>query len=124
MAKATFQAPCWKPKEHLIEHPNVSFNEDISVNTITLDDWASDHHIDRIDLLWLDLQGSEPAVIEASPKILSTVKAIYTEVSIKEIYKGTLLYPKFRSQLESKGFRVEREELAWEDAGNVLFVRD
>lgn len=113
-----------EPKEHLSEHPTVSFDEKISVKTITLDQWAADNQIINIDLLWLDLQGSEPAVLKASPKILQTVKVIYTEVSLKELYEGTSLYPEFRSWLESQGFRVEREELAWEDAGNVLFVRE
>lgn len=118
-----FSSSLLTPKEHLTEHPEVSFDTKIEVETITLDRWAKDNNVDRIDLLWLDLQGSEPAVLKASPKILKTVKAIYTEVSLKELYRSTPLYPEFRQWLETQGFRVEREELAWEDAGNVLFVR-
>ena len=111
------------PKEHLSEHPEVSFSEKIQVQTLTLDSWAEKNNIDKIDMLWLDLQGAEPSVLKASPKILSTVKLIYTEVSLKELYEGTTLYPEFRDWLKKQNFRVEREELAWEDAGNVLFVR-
>ena len=112
------------PKEHLQEHPGVEFNKEITIQTTTLDCWAENNAIDRVDLLWLDLQGSEPDVLQASPKILSTVQAIYTEVSLKELYEGTPLYPEFRQWLEAQGFRVQREELAWEDAGNVLFVKE
>ena len=118
-----FSSSLLTPKEHLTEHPEVNFHTKIKVKTITLDHWAQDNNVDRIDLLWLDLQGSEPAVLKASPKILNTVKAIYTEVSLKELYNATPLYPEFRQWLEAQDFRVEREELAWEDAGNVLFVR-
>ncbi len=111
------------PKEHLSEHPEVIFSEKIQVQTITLDSWAEKNNIDRVDMLWLDLQGAEPAVLKASPKILSTVKLIYTEVSLKELYEGTPLYPEFRDWLKKQNFRVKREELAWEDAGNVIFIR-
>lgn len=113
-----------EPKEHLNHHPTVSFNHTIQVSTITLDQWAIGNNISKVDLLWLDLQGSEPDVLRASPETLKTVKVIYSEVSLKQLYKGTPLYFEFRSWLETQGFRVEREELAWEDAGNVLFVRN
>jgi len=69
------------------------------------------------------MQGHELAVLKASTELLKTVTAVYTEVSLKELYQGTPLYPVVRAWLEGEGFQVEREELAWVDAGNVLFVR-
>jgi 2-O-methyltransferase len=112
------------PQQHLVEHPTVEFSQKITIQTVTLDQWAKDNKVDRVDFLWLDMQGYEPLALSSSPNILSTVSAIYTEVSLKQLYEGAPLYPDFRKWLESKGFRVEREELAWEDAGNVLFVRE
>lgn len=112
------------PKEHLTEHPGVIFSDMIEVKTTTLDLWATENHISRVDFLWLDMQGSELATLKASPRILQTVKVIYTEVLIKQLYDGCPLYPEVKTWLQNQGFRVEREELAWEDAGNVLFVRD
>jgi FkbM family methyltransferase len=111
------------PKEHIIEHPDVFFEKEIVVQTTTLDEWAIKNGLQAIDFLWLDLQGYELPVLEASPRIIKTVKVIYTEVSLKELYKGSPLYGEIRHWLEEQGFRVEREELAWQDAGNVLFVR-
>lgn len=112
------------PREHLTEHPSVVFNEVIDVTVTTMDEWADAHDIPRIDFLWLDMQGSELAMMKASPRSLKSVGAIYSEVSLKELYAGSPLYPEVRDWLAGQGFRVEREELAWADAGNVLFVRD
>lgn len=112
-----------QPKEHLTIHPNVLFKEKIDVQTITLDTWAQKNNITKVDLLWLDLQGSELDVLKASPMIVQTVQVIYTEVSLLETYSEVPLYPEFRSWLEQQGFSVVREELPWQDMGNVLFVR-
>jgi FkbM family methyltransferase len=111
------------PKEHLTEHPEVFFQEQINISVTTLDHWANELGIQKVDLLWLDLQGYELAVLKASPILLGTVKVIYTEVNLKELYEGCPLYPEFRQWLKNQGFRPEKQELAWNDAGNVLFVR-
>ncbi|MFH1876787.1 MAG: FkbM family methyltransferase [Candidatus Omnitrophota bacterium] len=112
-----------KPREHLIDHPAIAFKTALEVPTITLDDWAQNNEIKKVDFLWLDIQGYEFAVLKASPALLANVAAIYTEVSLKETYEGVLLYPEFRQWLISRGFMVKREELPWHDMGNVLFVR-
>jgi FkbM family methyltransferase len=114
----------YPPKEHLSVHPNVKFLESIQVPTLTIDAWASKHNIDHVDLLWLDMQGGELAALKASPKILKTVRAIHTEVLLQELYESCPLYPEVRDWLMSQGFKVEREELVWQDAGNVLFVKE
>jgi len=112
------------PKEHLSQHPTVYFHEVVEVPTITLSQWALEYNVDRVDLLWLDMQGYELAMLKASRELLRTVSAVYTEVSLKELYQGTPLYPVVREWLQGEGFKVESEELAWVDAGNVLFVRE
>ena len=54
---------------------------------------------------------------------IPTVKAIYTEVSLKEMYEGARLYSDYRRWLEGQGFEVAAEDLRWVDMGNVLLVR-
>jgi FkbM family methyltransferase len=48
-----------RPKTHLRELPDVAFGEAIEVLTTSIDDWAAQHGVDRVDFLWLDLQGTE-----------------------------------------------------------------
>jgi FkbM family methyltransferase len=111
------------PKEHLRLHPQIRFNEELTVETLTLDTWRKRAGIDRIDFLWLDLQGYEPQVLAAAPETLAGVSAIHTEVSLLEMYEGGWLYPRLREWLEARGFVVAAERLPYPDMGNVLFVR-
>lgn len=112
-----------EPKQHLEQHPDVSFDQQLSVPCVTLEDWAREQQIDHVDFLWLDLQGYELFALQAAGNILSTVRAIYAEVYLKESYEGVPLYADVRAWLEGRGFRVEWEGLPWPDMGNVLFVR-
>lgn len=112
------------PTGHIIDHPQVHFDKTINVTTLTLDTWAKDNKVARVDFLWLDMQGSEYLFLEQSSVILNTVKVIHTEVSIRESYAGTLVYTKFKSWLASLGFEVVSEAIPHDsDMGNALFVR-
>jgi 2-O-methyltransferase len=112
-----------RPSGHLQFHPKVRFAASLEVPCVSLDDWARQHGIARVDLIWFDLQGLEFDVLSASSLVLPTVKAIYTEVSLAEMYEGSCLYPDYRRWLESLGFSVVAEDLRWADMGNVLFAR-
>ena len=112
------------PTGHIIDHPLVHFNKAIEVTTLTLDSWAKDNNIAIVDFLWLDMQGFEYLFLEQSSVMLNTVKVIHTEVNIRESYKGTLVYAKFKIWLESLGFDVVSEAIPQDsDMGNALFVR-
>jgi FkbM family methyltransferase len=113
-----------EPKDHLTDHPDTFFNSHVLVSCLTLDTWAEKYNVEFVDLLWLDMQGFELDMLKASKKILPTVKAIHTEVSTKETYKGVPLYSVLRQYLESKGFKVAVEAIPpGADMGNVFFVR-
>lgn len=111
------------PKDHLLYHREVLFQEEVEIKVTTLDLWAEENGISQVDFLWLDMQGHELAALKACPRTLRTVQAIYLEVSFKELYAGSPLYPEVRQWLEGEGFRVGREEFPWSDQGNALFIR-
>jgi len=112
------------PAKHLDINPEIVFEKKEIVKTMTLDSWAEQEKIDRIDAMWLDMQGAEPVVLKASEKIIRTVKVICSEVSFIELYKDQILYDEYRKWLESLGFEVKKEEFFKNnEGGNVLFVR-
>jgi FkbM family methyltransferase len=113
-----------EPQDHLVDHPDTKFTRKIEVQTQTLDSWAADNHIRKIDMLWLDMQGFEMQMLQASKTIFPTVAVIHTEVSMKETYKGVPTYNYFRSYLEDNGFNLVLSAIpdGW-DMGNALFVR-
>lgn len=114
-----------EPQERLQWSP-ITFNKPISVQTTTIDTWATHNNITHIDLLWLDLQGYELPVMQASPHILKTVQAIWTEVHFVQAYKNQAQYPEVTTWLESQGFTLVgtdfTETTSW-FFGTALFVR-
>ena len=112
------------PKQHLTDHPQVLFKKTIKVESKTLDSWAEENGVSKIDFLWLDMQGFEMQMLMAAPNILKTVSGICTEVNLHESYEGTKLYPEYKEWLLSQGFKVKLEAIphGW-PLGNVFFVR-
>lgn len=110
------------PKQFLEKRPDVSFMSQ-TVPTIRLDDWAQQHNIDHVDLMWLDLQGYELVALQAAEHLLKTVKVIHTEVSIVERYASNPLYDEVKAWLEARGFVLQAESMYRVTWGNALFIR-
>ncbi len=111
-----------RPKKYLLDNPQVTFNESIMVDAITLDVWAQDEGIQAVDFLWLDLQGHEMAMLQASPNILKTVKAIHTEVNCEHRFENNPLYSEFVHWLQDQNFVLYQEHLHKKSWGNALFI--
>jgi FkbM family methyltransferase len=107
------------PKEHLTYDQDISFPEKAKVAITTLDQWAKDHYVDHIDLLWLDMQGTELTLLKSSD-IAKTAKAIYIELEFVEAYKGQQLYPEVRAYLEKQGYTMVAADFAEEAAQEAL----
>ena len=79
--------------------------------------------MDRIDFMWLDMEGMELSVLKAAGPVLSTVKAVCMEVSREERHVGTPLYGEVVDWMAYQGFRAAIDRVTlW--FGNMLFVRD
>jgi len=112
------------PHSSLTEgRPNITFNENITVHTTTLDIWAKKHVINHVDFLWLDLQGAELQALQGATQLLTTVNVIHTEINETERYVGGVLYNELKSFLKSHGFYPRIKALHKYMWGNALFVR-
>ncbi|HLB40600.1 MAG TPA: FkbM family methyltransferase [Candidatus Babeliales bacterium] len=124
-----------EPKEHLKHAPSVLFKNQIAIKVATIDSWAKQQHLDHIDFMWLDLQGSELEVMQAAPQIMQTVKALMVEVEFVEAYKAQPQYLAVRHWLEGQGFELVATDFADYNSakpkgkaachwfGNILMVR-
>jgi FkbM family methyltransferase len=113
------------PREHDTYYPHISFKpQPIPVVVTTIEAWTRAHHVDRIDGMWLDLQGMELAALQAAGSILQTTTAIMLEISMVELYDGCPLWPTVRSWLAEQGFTVQIEDLYSKHAGDALVVRE
>lgn len=93
------------PKDHLKFDDKVTFNKIITVDAITLDDWAKKEKIDHIDFMWLDMQGFELNMLKPS-KMLKNTSIIYMEVEFVEAYEGQYLYPTIKEWMRKNGFDI------------------
>ncbi len=80
--------------------------EKITVPTSTIDDFCQTHHIDRIDLLKLDVQGAEPLVLEGAKQTFAErkVSVIYTEIITMPSYSGQAKLHEYMGLLNDYGF--------------------
>ena len=112
-----------KPKTLSSSHPQIVFEKQEEVDVRTIDSWAAENKVTRIDAMWLDMQGLECATLQASPVIMKTVQVLYTEVNFEETYEGCILYDEYKEWLYSLGFKLVKSEFRWKEQGNALFVR-
>ena len=122
------------PQDHLKHDQEIIFPKTITVPTQTLDTWAKTNNIDRIDFMWLDMQGYELPMLKSGTNVLATVKLIYTEVEFVKAYKDQPIYADVKAWLQTQGFEVLaldfNEELAFKKEfapkdryfGNALFI--
>jgi FkbM family methyltransferase len=113
------------PAERLNWSPIV-YPEVITVPVTTLDAWALQYHVDAIDGMWLDVQGHELAILQASPTIVSALKVLYLEVHFIPAYKHQASFEETMSWLTTQGFvEIGRDFTNQTDwfFGNVLVAR-
>ena len=104
-------------------HPELKLNRSVEVTVRTIDSWAQENNINRIDFMWLDMQGNELQAIKSAKNLLRTVKAIYTEVLKYNTYEGAPLYQEFKEWMEREGFTAKIEREIYDEQVNILFVK-
>ena len=80
------------------------FQTKIKVESITLKDFMKEKRIKKIDMMWLDAQGSELMILKGMGKRLKDVRIILTEVELQEEYAGQPLWPDMKRFFEDNGF--------------------
>jgi FkbM family methyltransferase len=112
--------------KHLEEHPDVIEIERRQLKTITLNTLYENNNIpyDRYDFINLDIQGAELKALKGADKILPHIKAIYTEVSTKELYKNCALLPELDEFLEKNGFKRIIINMTRHYWGDALYIKE
>ena len=123
-----FQAGTLLTPAERLQWSKAEYKRAITVNSITLDEWAIHFGIARVDFLWLDLQGHELAVLKTATNVLKHVQVIYTEVNLVSAYHEQAHWHEMRTWLERQGFTLlatdfdETQPPRW-FFGNALFVK-
>jgi len=113
------------PKER-IHHSPIIYPRTIIVSTTTLDLWAIQNNIDKIDFLWLDVQGHELDILKHGLNMLKKTYALFVELHFIEAYEQQPLAQEVIKWLNNHGFvMIARDYTEPSDwfFGNGLFVR-
>jgi len=104
----------------------------INVATDTIDEICSSYDISEIDILKIDVEGSETRVLNGAAQMLGrrAVKAVFIEVYFDPAYRDMPLFASLDTKLKSAGFylhglyslfRGRNERLSF---GNALYLLD
>ena len=121
-----FQAGSLKKPQERLHWSDVTYPKTITVQTTTLDDWATQNDITKIDFLWLDAQGNAYEILQGAQKLLPTVTAIWVEVEFIQAYEKQTQYEQLKAYLETQGFQAIAKDFENQTDwffGNVLFVK-
>ena len=103
----------------------VWIQNEIVVDTTTLDNWCQNNKKNDIDIIWIDVQGAELNVFKGAEKTLENVKVIFTEVGLKPYYEGHSLKNEIDDFLLNRGF-IEVEESfelnGFEYEANTIYI--
>ena len=70
-------------------HPGaetITFSRTIPVKVTSLNKWFNLHQVEKVDLLWMDVQGGELKVIEGAKDLIPLTRYIYLECMKESIY--------------------------------------
>lgn len=98
-------------------------NEKTEVDVVKLSDWCPQNNIDKIDLMWMDTQGSELSIFRGMGDLLHTVKGIYVECSNIPYYHGAAHKDDVIKYLYEYGLECISVSYHDEYEGDFTFIR-
>lgn len=108
------------------EHASIA-NGKISVKKIkqrTIDDLAEQYKVNSLDLLKIDTQGAELAVLRGATSLLSRTAAIWVEVSFVKLYEQSCLFHEVHESLYNHGFQLTELTAGWRSPSGELAQAD
>lgn len=108
-----------KPKVHLTQYKDITFNQIEKVEMKTLDSY---NYVDY-NFINMDVQGYELEVLKGGSETLKHIDYVYCEVNRDEVYENNAYVEEIDEFLSS--YNMERVETNWEGGtwGDALYIR-
>jgi FkbM family methyltransferase len=99
---------------------------EIKTNCHRLDTVMKKYNIDKVDIMWMDLQGAELLAMQSLGDNLAKLQMLYTEVSYKPIYDGQVMFNELNNFMLLNNFTIKntlsmsgwQEDIVYE---NILY---
>lgn len=85
---------------------NTNLKNSVSVPAMTLDSLIISEEILKIDLLKVDVQGTELDILKGARSALNLTHYIWIELSFKPLYLGSAIFPEVYDYLQINGFSL------------------
>lgn len=95
----------------------------IEVPCIKLETFCVQENIDKVDVIWMDLQGAELIALKSMGDFLDRVEIIHTELEINPMYEGQCLFEETHDFLLERGFSFEWGNTNADFGSDFIFVR-
>jgi FkbM family methyltransferase len=105
----------------------VWIQKEIEVESMRLDTWCEKYNKSKIDVIWMDTQGTELQVLQGGTKTLENVKLIFTEVGLKPYYEGHSLKDDIDNFLTERGFIEIKDSFelnGFDYEANTIYVNE
>ena len=80
--------------------------KEIEVESITIEQFCKDNNINKIDFVWMDLQGAEYLALKGMGNYLQDIEIIHTEAELFEIYENQYLFEDIENLLTKTHFLI------------------
>lgn len=77
-----------KPKTLVNTLPWIKFNKITKVRSQRIDTYCKENNINKIDFIWMDVQGAELDVLQGAGEFINNINYIYTEYNEEELYEA------------------------------------
>jgi FkbM family methyltransferase len=108
-----------KPKKHLTQYRDITFEEKEKVEVKTLDSYSFTDY----NFLNMDVQGYELEVLKGAKETLNHIDYVYCEVNRDEVYEDNAYIEEIDEFLSS--YNMERVEVDWQGDtwGDALYIK-
>jgi FkbM family methyltransferase len=96
----------------------------VSCRTMTLDVVFEQTKLPHVDLLKVDVQGTENLVFRGGENTLANTSMVWTEVSFKRLYEDACLYSEIYDLLTQRGFALFELESGFRGPSGELIQAD
>ena len=97
-----------------------TLSEKYYVKTQRFDTWSTDNHIEEIDFVWIDVQGSERDVIDGMGEMIQQIKYIWMEYG-EDQYQDAMTRQQTIELLNLKNFELIPSLSSLEQKGDLVF---
>lgn len=94
----------------------------VKVPAITLDELFRRERWSRVDLMKVDIQGGERALLAGGGQALQQIRVIYIEVLFQQLYENCALFCELDEKLRAAGFQLQFfDDFRRSQAGDLIY---